>query len=156
MLIQYKLQPLPNNGSRSNWRSRDGSFERNFAKENDVGGGKASFARFWHPDTRSVYVCEIEVWNWSVYAGSWIIVLVYVCFICATLLGVTALVFVLLVNLQFHLMCREDPARTVWRLRWRCGCCWDHHRPRSIVQLFSFWERARARARARAHVDMNG
>ena len=54
MLIQYKLQPLPNDGSRSNWRSRDGSFERNFAKENDKGGGKASFARFWHPDTRNV------------------------------------------------------------------------------------------------------
>ena len=40
MLIQYKLQPLPNDGSRSNWRSRYGSFERNFAKENDKGGGK--------------------------------------------------------------------------------------------------------------------
>ena len=55
MLIQYKLQPLPNDGSRSNLKLRDGSFERAFAKENDEGGGKASFARFWHPDMRSNY-----------------------------------------------------------------------------------------------------
>ena len=40
---------------------RDGSFERAFAKENDEGGGKASFARFWHPDTRSVYYILFHV-----------------------------------------------------------------------------------------------
>jgi len=56
MLIQYKLQPLPNGGSRSNQRSRDGLLERNLSKENDEGGGKASFARFWHPETRNPHV----------------------------------------------------------------------------------------------------
>ena len=58
MLIQYKLPPHPNDGSRSNWRLRDGSFDRVFAKEKDDRGGKASFARFWHSDTRNVHGAE--------------------------------------------------------------------------------------------------
>ena len=53
MIIQFKLQPHPNDGSRSKWKSRDGSFDRTFAKEKDDGGGKASFARFWHSDMRT-------------------------------------------------------------------------------------------------------
>ena len=53
MLIQYKIQQHPNDGSRSNWRLRNSSFDRTSAKEKDDGGGKASFARFWHPDARS-------------------------------------------------------------------------------------------------------
>ena len=54
MLIQYKLQPHPNDGSWLNWRSRHGSFDSNFAKEKDNFGGNATLAHFWHPDTRNV------------------------------------------------------------------------------------------------------
>ena len=50
MLIQYKIQPHPNDGSQSNWRLRYGSFERTTAKKKDDGRGKVSFARFWDPD----------------------------------------------------------------------------------------------------------
>ena len=42
LLIQYKPQPHPNDGFQWNKRSRD---------DHQV---KASFARFWHPDTRSL------------------------------------------------------------------------------------------------------
>ena len=55
MLIQYKLQPHPNDGSPLKRRSRHRKIARNFAKEKDNCGGKASFAHFWHPDMRSVH-----------------------------------------------------------------------------------------------------
>ena len=53
MLIQYKLQPHPNDGSPLKRRSRHRKIARNFAKEKDNCGGKASFAHFWHPDMRN-------------------------------------------------------------------------------------------------------
>ena len=56
MLILYKLQPHPNDSSRSSWKSRKGSFNRISAEETYDRQGKASFGSFRHSNTRSIYI----------------------------------------------------------------------------------------------------
>ena len=53
MLIQYKLQPHPNDDSCLKCKLRKGSFCRISAKETDDRHGKANFGRYRHSGTRT-------------------------------------------------------------------------------------------------------